>query len=114
MVDKRLATRGAVVAACSLGALALPFVVSQTTPGHSLRAIIHPDEPRQPAAVPTPPTDAPIVVGTDGASTAVATDASTTSGSTTPAPSSESTTGPTGTTGTTGTPSAPAGADPAP
>src|SRR3954463_7861227 len=89
MVEKRTATRGLVVAACSLGALGLPFVVSQTSPGHSLRAIIHPDEPQLPAAVPTRPTDSPIVA-TDGATT-VATVASTTAASTTGARTGDTT-----------------------
>src|SRR3954470_2772005 len=87
MVEKRIATRGLVVAACSLGALGLPFVVSQTRPGHTLRAIIHPNEPQLAAAVRTTPTDSPIVVSDDG--TTVATDGSTTSASSGTSPTSQ-------------------------
>src|SRR3954447_21572445 len=109
MVEKRIATRGLVVAACSLGALGLPFLVSQTSSGHSLRAIIHPDEPQLPAAVPTPPTDSPIVV-TD-AGTTPATDGSTTSTGTTPTSQTAAGTTPGTTAGTGGSP-APAGTAP--
>src|SRR4051812_50167209 len=114
MVEKQTATRGVVVAACSLGALALPFLVSQTSPGHTLRAIIHPDEPQLPAAVPTPPTDSPIVV-TD-AGTTPATDGSTTSASTGTTPTSQTAAGTTaGTTaGTGGPPPPPRAAPPGP